>query len=64
MRRYLLITGVVFGLLVVVHIWRLIEEGSHLLHDPFWVGVTAIAAGLSVWAFWLLRRGSAGSSSS
>jgi hypothetical protein len=55
MRAYVMITGVVFGLLTVAHIWRIIEEGRHLAMEPFFVLITLAAAGLSVWAWRLLR---------
>jgi hypothetical protein len=34
MKRYVITTGVVFGLLVVVHIWRVVEEGPAVAKDP------------------------------
>lgn len=34
MKTYVMTTGVVFGLLVVAHVWRIIEEGSHVAKDP------------------------------
>ncbi len=47
-------TGAVFALLVVAHIWRMIEEGPHLLKDPWYVLITIAAAALSLWAFRVL----------
>ena len=41
-------TGAVFALLVVAHIWRMIEEGPHLLKDPWYVLITIAAATLPV----------------
>jgi hypothetical protein len=40
-----------FALLVVVHVWRAIEEGPHLATDPAFVAVTAVAAAMSFWAW-------------
>jgi hypothetical protein len=56
MKAYVTTTGVVFGLLFVVHIWRVIVEGTQLARDPFWVLITVVAAVLSVWALLVLRR--------
>lgn len=58
MRAYVITTGVVFGLLTAVHVWRVIVEGAQLAKDPWWILVTAIAAALSIWAFVVLRRSS------
>lgn len=59
MKTYLITTGILFGLLVVAHVWRVLEEGTSLLHNPWWIGITALAALLCLWAFMLLgsRRG-------
>lgn len=54
MKAYLMTTGTIFGLLVVVHVWRATEEG-HLATDPAYVLLTAAAAGLCLWAVRLLR---------
>lgn len=56
MKAYVTTTGVVFGLIVVAHVWRAIEEGSHMLTDPWFLLATAVAAALSVWAWVVLRR--------
>lgn len=56
MRAYVTTTGVVFGLLFVLHIWRVIVEGTQLARDPFWILITAAAAALSIWALLVLRR--------
>ena len=49
-------TGAVFSLITVTHIWRMIGEGSRLAADPGYLLLTAVAAGLGVWAWLLLRR--------
>jgi uncharacterized membrane protein len=54
-KAYVTTTGVVFGLLTVAHIWRVIEEGSHLATDPWYVLITVAAAALSLWAWRVLR---------
>ena len=43
MKAYLITTGTVFGLLVAAHVWRVIEEGSRVAKDPWFVLFTAIA---------------------
>ena len=55
MKAYLMTTGSVFGLLVLVHVWRAIEEGPHLATDPWYILITAAAAALGLWAWRLLR---------
>jgi hypothetical protein len=55
MRIYVMITGGLFALLTLVHVWRLVEE-RNLATDPFFILITLLAAGLGVWALSLLRR--------
>lgn len=58
MRSYVKSTGVVFGLLTLVHIWRVIEEGSRLAKDPWFVVMTILPTVFCLWAFrlvWLSR---------
>jgi hypothetical protein len=56
MRTYVVTTGVVFGLIAVVHLWRVVEEGSQLAKEPFFIVVTALAASLAIWAWRLASR--------
>ena len=56
MRPYVTTTGALFGLLALVHVWRVIEEGPHLATDPFYILITVAAALLSFWAWRILRR--------
>jgi hypothetical protein len=56
MKAYLITTGTVFGLITAAHIWRMFAEGSHLATDPVFLLLTLLAAGLSFWAWSLLRR--------
>jgi hypothetical protein len=58
MKAYVTTTGLVFGLLFVLHIWRVMVEGTQLARDPFWVLITVAAAALSIWACLVLRRAS------
>jgi hypothetical protein len=55
MKAYVLTTGSVFGLLVLVHVWRIIVEGSRLLREPFYILITAAAAVLCLWAVRVYR---------
>ena len=55
MKAYLLTTGTVFALIAVAHVWRVIAESNSLARDPWFVLITFLAVGLSIWAFRLLR---------
>ena len=55
MKSYLITTGAVFGLVTVAHICRIAAEWPRFAKDPFYIGLTLIAAGLSFWAWRLLR---------
>lgn len=57
MKAYVMITGAVFGLLTLAHIWRVIEEEPHLATDPWYVLITVAAATLCLWACRLLWHG-------
>jgi hypothetical protein len=46
LRTYVIVTGVVFGLLTLAHVWRLVEP--HLARDPFFIVATLVAAFLAV----------------
>lgn len=55
MRTYIALTGTLFGLIVIAHIWRGIEEGAAIF-DPWYIALTAAAGTLSIWAVMLLRK--------
>jgi hypothetical protein len=55
-KAYLVVTGTAFGLIVAAHVLRFFSEGSHLLTDPWFLLLTAIAIALFLWAMVLLRR--------
>ena len=55
MKAYLVATGSLFGVLTVLHVWRIIEEGPQLARNPWWILITIAAAALAVWAWRLLR---------
>jgi len=54
MKAYLMTTGSVFGLIVIAHVWRVVEGGPYLTTDPFFILLTAAAAALCLWAGRLL----------
>jgi hypothetical protein len=55
MKAYVMTTGILFGLLTVVHLWRALQEGARLATDPWYVLITLVAAALCAWACRLLR---------
>lgn len=54
MKAYLTVTAALFGLLAIVHLWRAIQESSHLASDPWFLIITVIAGLLAGWGFRLL----------
>jgi hypothetical protein len=56
MKPYLITTGTIFTLITAAHVWRVIAESAALARDPWFVLLTVLAAGLSVWAWRLLRK--------
>ncbi|MEP6832779.1 MAG: hypothetical protein ABJB74_05265 [Gemmatimonas sp.] len=56
MRAYITVTGILFALLVVVHIWRAVDEGVHIAQDPAVVVSTLVGLAMSAWAASLLRK--------
>lgn len=56
MRAYVMSTGSLFAVLTIVHVWRWIEEGSHVITDPWFIGITLVAIGFVAWAWRLLRE--------
>jgi hypothetical protein len=56
MKAYLWTTGVLFGLVTVAHVWRIAAERPQLAKEPWYIGITILAAALCLWAFRLLRR--------
>ena len=55
MKAYLITTATIFGLLTLVHIWRVVAESTLLARDPWYILITALSAALCVWACSLLR---------
>jgi len=54
MKVYLMLTAILFGLLAVLHFWRMIAESSNLAKDPWFLVITLISAALCFWAVRLL----------
>jgi hypothetical protein len=57
MKAYLITTGTVFALIVLSHVVRFITEGGAFREPGLWL-LTVLAAGLSYWAWSLLRLSS------
>ncbi len=58
MKTYVTFTGILFGLLTLVHIWRATVE-TQLATDPWYILITLAAATLCAWALslvWQSRR--------
>ena len=55
MKFYIRTTGAVFGLITLMHIWRMIAEWPRLAKDPWYILLTLLAAALAVWAWRLLK---------
>lgn len=55
MRAYLAVTGTLFALITLAHLWRMAAETA-LMRDPWYLLLTVLAAVLGGWAFRLLRH--------
>lgn len=56
-KAYLITTGTVFAVITLAHVARMFAEGTRLASEPLFLLLTFLAAGLSGWAWWLLKRG-------
>lgn len=54
MTAYVATTGVIFGLLTLAHLWRIVEEGSHVA-NPAFIVITLASGALCLWAARVLR---------
>ncbi len=59
MKAYVITTGVIFGLLTVLHLLRIVMENTHLAAEPIFILFTVASAALCIWAFYLLGRSKA-----
>ena len=50
MKSYVAVTGIIFGLLTIAHIWRAFAESMRFATDPVYILITALSAALCVWA--------------
>jgi len=55
-KAYLIVTGVVFALIVGLHVAKALAEGPQTAKDPVFILLTVFAATLSFWAWSLLAR--------
>ena len=55
MKAYVIVTGLIFGLLTVAHVMRMITERP-LATDAAYISITGLTAVLCVWALFVLRR--------
>jgi hypothetical protein len=53
MKAFLVTAGTVFGLVVIAHVWRIVVEPG-VAHEPWFLGLTLLAAALSAWAWRLV----------
>jgi hypothetical protein len=58
-KAYVITTGVIFGLLTIAHLARMFVEEGHLAREPEYLVITALSAGLCLWAVYVLRRAKA-----
>lgn len=56
MRYYVMTAGLCFAVLVLVHIARILDEGTSVVTDPFFAGTTLISTAMTIWALRLLLR--------
>ena len=54
MKTYVTLTGIIFGLITLAHVLRVIQEGPRVL-NVWWILITIVTAGMSIWAFRLVR---------
>ena len=55
MRSYVGITGVMFALVVIAHLWRAAEEGAQLVRTPLFIVTTLLSLAMALWAVRLWR---------
>jgi hypothetical protein len=55
MKAFLVTAGTIFTLVVVVHLYRITLE-PNLVRDPWFWLITALSAGLGLWAWRLVWR--------
>ena len=60
MKAYLKVTGIIFGLLAAIYIYRIVAEWDRLLANIWGLTITALigagSAALSIWEWRLLTK--------
>jgi hypothetical protein len=59
MKAYLLTTGILFGLLSVLHVWRAVAEWPRPIVEPMFmveIVITVVLPGVFAWWAWRLLR--------
>jgi hypothetical protein len=56
MKSYLVISGAMFVLLVLVHLARLVAEGASVISSPTYSLTTLLASLMAVWSWRLFRQ--------
>ena len=56
MKAYVLITGIVFGLILAAHVARIFAEGPHLLKEPVFMFTSILSVVLVAWAWRVFRQ--------
>lgn len=59
MRAYIMVTGTLFGVMVIAHVLRILQEGPALAKEPWYILITLASASLCVWAWLLVLRSKA-----
>ena len=54
MRAYVITSGAIFGLITLAHLVRIVME-RRLVPDPVFILFTLLSAGLTIWAWRVLR---------
>jgi hypothetical protein len=63
MKAYLVTTGILFGLLSVLHVWRAVAEWPRPIVDPMFmlqIVITVVLPGVFAWWAWRLLRNLSG----
>jgi hypothetical protein len=55
MKAYVVTTGSIFGLIVLAHVARVVDEGARLAKEPSFILLTVAAAALSFWAWRVVK---------
>ena len=56
MRCFVIVAGIVFAIIFVLHIARIFAEGTWLLHEPMFILTSLLSLGVAIWAAVLIVR--------